>query len=101
MKITKLEGYVFTFRFGDKKYGGRCQEVHAKDYGAARDIMCSRYGNDWAFQYPLEQWDKDDADPNYPIKLETKLPIKLVQVSDKDELGVIDYDVLVISDRFG
>lgn len=85
MQRKRLKGYVFTFRFGDAKLGGHAQVVYAKDRGAARDIMCSQYGDDWAFQYELDAWLQDLRDPSYPVTLETIMPMALVQTDLETE----------------
>lgn len=84
MQRKGLKGYVYTFRSGDVKLGGRAQVVYAKDHGAARDIMFSQYGDDWAFQYELDAWLRDMEDPSYPVTLEMLLPFCFIQVVDSE-----------------
>lgn len=84
-KDKALTGFVFTFRYNDELRGGKAQAVFATSYGAARDIMFSRFGEDWAFQYELDAWLRDLRDPSYPVTLETIMPMALVQTALETE----------------
>ena len=52
-----MEKYIFTFG-SDHLLGQHYQPIYAKSASAARVKMLSRYGEDWAFQYTEEEWEK-------------------------------------------
>lgn len=48
--------WIFTFGQG-QKYTGYYVKIWGT-YESARNKMFQKYGNEWAFQYSLEEWDK-------------------------------------------
>ncbi len=50
------EEYIFTFGSG-QPLAGYCVRVPGS-YGEARAKMIEKYGLEWAFQYPADQWDE-------------------------------------------
>ena len=71
-----MNEYIFTFGVSHK-LGGTCQVVVAKDYDSARLKMFEEYGNEWAFQYTREDWEKNRNNPKRCHAMETELPTKL------------------------
>lgn len=68
------EYYVFTFGEG-QQHEGQYVKIYSYSYGEARDIMISRYGLDWGFQYSRREWEKwINEKPDY-IPLEECLEV--------------------------
>ena len=63
--------WIFTFGVG-QEHGGKYVRIKGT-YGEAREKMCNKYGNKWAFQYPEEEWDEYKNDPNRDWEMETEL----------------------------
>ena len=63
--------WIFTFGVG-QEHGGKYVRIKGT-YREAREKMCNKYGNKWAFQYPEEEWDEYKNDPNRDWKMETEL----------------------------
>lgn len=65
--------WIFTFGCGQKHAGyyvkvfGTCSEARTK--------MCSKYGNEWAFQYSEEQWEDWKKRKPSHIPLEKELEV--------------------------
>lgn len=67
-KEKEKQYWIFTFGCGQKGAGTAVKI--AGTYGEAREKMCNKYGNKWAFQYSEEEWNEYQNDP-YLCELET------------------------------
>lgn len=63
--------WIFTFGQGQRNAGHYVK--YYGTYGEARDKMISKYGLQWAFQYPKSQWDEWLKDPARAMWMETEL----------------------------
>lgn len=63
--------WIFTFGAG-QEHGGKYVRIKGT-YGEAREKMCNKYGNKWAFQYPEEEWNEYKNNPNRDWEMETEL----------------------------
>lgn len=63
--------WIFTFGQG-QRYAGHYVKYFGT-YAEARDKMISKYGLQWAFQYPKSQWDEWMKDPMRAMWMETEL----------------------------
>jgi len=71
--MNKKEEWIFTFCCGSEN-GGKCVRI-AGSYREARDEMVARFGSEWAFQYPAEEWDEWKEDPIKAGYLEKEVDI--------------------------
>ena len=60
--IPEEEEWIFTFGY-DQEHAGH-YVIFSGSYGEARNKMCEKYGNKWAFQYSKKEWDEMANDPN-------------------------------------
>lgn len=67
----KRKEWVFTFGVG-QQYSGKFVKIKGT-YDEARDEMCRRYGDKWAFQYSIDEWEELESDPNRYWPMETEL----------------------------
>lgn len=63
--------WIFTFGVGQEN-GGKYVRIKGT-YREAREKMCNKYGDKWAFQYPEEEWDEYKNDPSRDWEMETEL----------------------------
>lgn len=63
--------YIFTFGCG-QKHAGHYVKFYGT-YGEAREQMCEKYGNEWAFQYSDAEWQDWLARKPWYIPAETEL----------------------------
>ena len=52
-----MEEYIFTFGSG-QDLEGYFVRIKGKDYFDCRRIMFEKFGEEWAFEYPLEKWNE-------------------------------------------
>lgn len=52
-----LEDWIFTFGSG-QEYEGFYARVRAFSYSEAREKMVQHFGDEWAFQYSLADWNQ-------------------------------------------
>ena len=67
-----MSEYIFTFGYGHPNEGC-CVRIEG-DYGEARQKMVDKYGLQWAFQYPAEEWDAWKKDSNRAWFMEKEIP---------------------------
>lgn len=65
--------WIFTFGYG-QEHEGKYVKVWGT-YGSAREKMCAKYSYHWAFQYSLEEWEKQLNNPNRYWLMETELEV--------------------------
>lgn len=65
-----MKRYYFTFGCGEDDPHRNCYTViEAESYEKAREIMFSKYGSRWAFQYDEDGWILDPKkDKNFALK---------------------------------
>ena len=68
------EEWVFTFGYDQPNQGHYV--IFSGTYGEARQKMCNKFGNKWAFQYSKKEWDEMYADPNRRWYMETPLEVE-------------------------
>lgn len=59
--------WIFTFGLG-REHGGHYVKFTGT-YGEARDKMIAKYGDQWAFQYSMEEW-QESLDKGYELETE-------------------------------
>lgn len=69
--MNEVEGqkwWIFTFGCGHRFAG--CYVKIYGTYGEAREKMCNKYGDKWAFQYSEENWNamKNDIHRMFPME---------------------------------
>lgn len=69
--IEDEEEWVFTFGY-DQEHAGH-YVIFSGTYSEARNKMCEKYGNRWAFQYSKKEWDEMENDPYRMYDMETPL----------------------------
>lgn len=79
-----METWYFTFGCG-QPLGGNCQPILAPSYSAARAMMCSIYGDKWAFQYSQEQWESNRDNPDRYWPMEHELPVVTYNLPEEVE----------------
>ena len=67
-----MDEYIFTF--GDGPNAGKCVRIQG-DYETARLKMFSLVGNNWGFQYSVDDWEQFKQDPELKDKLEKEIDI--------------------------
>lgn len=68
-----MDEWIFTFGCG-QPLAGKCVRISGS-YGDARKKMCSVFGDKWAFQYSVEEWEKMKIDPNRKWPMEEELDL--------------------------
>lgn len=76
-----MNEWIFTFGCG-QALAGKCVRISGT-YGEARQKMMEVFGDKWAFQYSLEEWEQMKNDPNRMWPMEEELDLQ----SLKEEKG--------------
>lgn len=53
---NERQNWIFTFGCGQQNEGKFVKFFGT--FGEAREQMCEKFGNDWAFQYSEEEWNR-------------------------------------------
>lgn len=61
--------WIFTFGCG-QPHAGKAVKIAGEDFFDARQKMINKYGEEWAFQYSEDNWNKMEKDPNRCYEME-------------------------------
>ena len=65
-----MEEWIFTF--GDGPNAGKCVRLKG-DQDSTRIMMFHKVGDNWAFQYSVEEWEQMKKDPDLVDNLEKEV----------------------------
>ena len=69
--MKKCNEWIFTFGCGQPN-AGHCVRVKG-NLCEAREKMYEKYGEEWAFQYSLDEWEEFKKNPQM-FPMETEIP---------------------------